>query len=148
MSGYVPAHLRRLVIERADGLCEYCLIHRDDTFFGCEIEHIISEKHGGLTAPENLALACMTCNRLKGTDIASVSDRTGQLARLFNPRADRWADHFQLQGVMIRPLTEVGEVTVKLLGFNHLDRLAEREALIAVNRYPSPAAARRLLSAP
>ena len=73
MSGYVPAHLRRLVTERANRVCEYCLIHRDDTFFGCEIEHVISEKHGGLTTPENLALACMTCNRLKGTDTPDSS---------------------------------------------------------------------------
>ncbi len=144
MSGYVPAHLRRLVAERADGLCEYCLIHHDDTFFGCEIEHVISEKHGGLTTPENLALACMTCNRQKGTDIASISAQSGQLCRLFNPRTDRWSDHFQLHGAVIRPLTDIGEVTAKLLAFNDLDRLAEREALIAVQRYPLPEAARRL----
>jgi 5-methylcytosine-specific restriction endonuclease McrA len=79
MSGYVPAHLRRLVAECASGLCEYGLIHRDDTFFGCEIEHVISEKHGGQTVADNLAFACMTCNRSKGSDIASLSDRTGQL---------------------------------------------------------------------
>ena len=28
-------------------LCEYCLIHEDDTVFGCEVDHIISTKHGG-----------------------------------------------------------------------------------------------------
>ena len=93
MSGYMPAHLRRLVAERAGDICEYCLIHRDDTFFGCEIEHIISEKHGGATSEENLAFACMTCNRLKGSDIASISKRTGQLTRLFNPRTDRWREN-------------------------------------------------------
>ena len=51
---YISAELRRLAVVRADGLCEYCLIHEDDTFFGCEIDHIISEKHGGLTVAENL----------------------------------------------------------------------------------------------
>lgn len=144
MSGYVPAHLRRRVTERAGGLCEYCLIHRDDTFFGCEIEHVISEKHGGATASENLALACMTCNRHKGTDIASLCERSGYLCRLFNPRTDRWSDHFVVEGAVIRPLTDIGEVTAKLLGFNQPDRLIEREALILVSRYPSPEAARRV----
>ncbi len=43
-------------------LCEYCLIHEDDTFFGCEVDHIISQKHGGPTEPENLAYACLPCN--------------------------------------------------------------------------------------
>lgn len=52
---YISAELGRLVIARADNLCEYCLIHEDDTFFGCEVDHIISEKHGGLTRVATLA---------------------------------------------------------------------------------------------
>ena len=44
MSGYVSARLRRLVAERADWLCEYCLIRDRDTFLGCQIEHIIGEQ--------------------------------------------------------------------------------------------------------
>src|SRR4051794_20447345 len=46
---YISTGLRRRVAARADGLCEYCLIHGDDTFYGCQVDHIISEKHGGLT---------------------------------------------------------------------------------------------------
>ncbi len=60
---YVAAALRRLVANRSEGLREYCLIHGDDTFFGCEVDHIISEKHGGLTIESNLAAACLDCNR-------------------------------------------------------------------------------------
>ena len=51
MTSYVPAALRRLVAGRAGDVCEYCLIDQDDTYFGCEVEHIISEKHGGFTTP-------------------------------------------------------------------------------------------------
>lgn len=58
--------------ERADHLCEYCLIHEDNTFFGCQVDHIISEKHGGATALDNLAYACAVCNRAKGSDVGSV----------------------------------------------------------------------------
>jgi hypothetical protein len=47
MSSYVSAELRRLVANRANHKCEYCLIHEEDTFFGCEVDHIISLKHGG-----------------------------------------------------------------------------------------------------
>jgi hypothetical protein len=50
---HVPADLRRLVAVRAEQLCEYCRIHEDDTFFGCEVDHIISEKHRGLTVADN-----------------------------------------------------------------------------------------------
>lgn len=67
MTSYVPAELRRLVEERARNICEYCLIHVDDTFFGCQVDHIIAEKHGGLTVDDNLSLACTFCNRAKGS---------------------------------------------------------------------------------
>ena len=136
MSSYVPAALRRRVIDRAGGLCEYCLIHEDDTFFGCQVEHIISEKHSGATAEDNLAYACVFCNRFKGSDIASISSRTGQLCPLYNPRRDVWTDVFKLDVVSIVPLTDVGEVTVRLLDMNAPERLLEREILRRVNRYP------------
>ena len=57
MSSYVSAALRQLVAERAEYLCEYYLLHEEDTFFGCEVGHIISEKHGGPTVAENLVYA-------------------------------------------------------------------------------------------
>ena len=56
---YVSVELRRLVLFRADRRCEYCLIHEDDTFFGCEVDHIVSEKHDGPTVADNLAYACL-----------------------------------------------------------------------------------------
>jgi hypothetical protein len=145
MSSYIPASLRRLVTERAEGLCEYCLIHESDTFFGCQIEHIIAEKHGGPTEAANLALACIFCNRFKGTDIATLAPATRQLCRLFHPRTDRWVDHFRLDDdARIVGLTDIGQATALLLGFNHPDRILERETLIAAARYPSPGALGRM----
>ena len=79
MSSYVSAALRRLVAVRADFLCEYCLVHEDDAVFGCELDHIISEKHGGATDAGNLAYACAFCNRAKGSDIGSVVLGTGKM---------------------------------------------------------------------
>src|SRR2546423_13040437 len=107
MAERVNAELRLLVAERADYLCEYCLIAEDDAFFGCEVDHIISIKHGGETEADNLAYACAFCNRYQGSDIASVSKHTGALVRFFNPRIDRWSDNFQLHGLSIEPLTEI-----------------------------------------
>ena len=66
MGSYISAELRRAVAERADYLCEYCLIHEEDTVFGCQVDHIISEKHNGETSIDNLAYACTCCNRSKG----------------------------------------------------------------------------------
>jgi HNH endonuclease len=142
---YISAELRRLVVLRSAGLCEYCLIHEDDTFFGCEIDHVVSEKHGGLTVSENLAYACLVCNRNKGSDLGSIWEPTGSLTRFFNPRLDVWVDHFSLEGAVIRPITPIGSVTDRILRFNDLERRLEREVLHALARYPVIAQVRREL---
>nr|WP_216859184.1 HNH endonuclease signature motif containing protein [Hymenobacter citatus] len=117
-----------MVASRAGIHCEYCHIQEDDTFLGCQVDHIISEKHGGLTVAENLAYACTFCNRNKGSDIASLA-ADGTLTRLFNPPTDDWASHFSIVGFAVQGLTPIGEVTARLLGFNTPERLLEREAL-------------------
>ena len=144
MSSYINAALRRFVATRADYLCEYCLIQEEDAFFGCEVDHIISEKHGGQTEADNLACACAFCNRAKGSDIGSVVQRTGAFVRFFNPRTDQWIEHFALDGVTIIALSDVGEVTARILDFNNSERLFERQTLQAIGRYPSPAALTRM----
>lgn len=144
MTSYVSADLRRLVETRANGVCEYCLIHASDTYFGCQVEHIIAEKHGGPTEAENLAHARAFCNRAKGTDIGTIAPGTGELVRFFNPRVDRWAEHFVLQGVFIQPRTAIGEATARILRFNDSARLFERETLQSVERYPSQEALKLL----
>src|SRR5207302_1527176 len=63
MNRYVSEALRRLVSTRAEHLCEYCLIDIADTFFGGEVDHTVSIKHGGPTEAENLAYTCQPCNR-------------------------------------------------------------------------------------
>jgi hypothetical protein len=146
MSSYVSTALRRMVAVRADALCEYCLIHEDDAVFGCEVDHIISEKHAGATDAENLAYACAFCNRAKGSNIGSIVLRTGHFVRFFNPRTDHWAEHFALDGVTIVALSDIGEVTARILDFNNSDRLLERQTLWEVGRYPSVAAVTRMAS--
>jgi hypothetical protein len=136
MSNLISDELRRLVASRAGYLCEYCLIHEEDTFFGCEIDHITSLKHEGLTEADNLAYSCLICNRRKGTDLGSILEPGGVLIRFFNPRRDSWKEHFRLDGSTIHPLTEIGDVTARILAFNTPERMLERETLIAVGRYP------------
>jgi hypothetical protein len=141
---YVSAELRRLVVARAETLCEYCLIAEDDTFYGCAVDHIISEKHGGPTQEDNLAYACALCNQAKGSDIGSVHWESGQFVRFFNPRTDRWADHFVLAENQILGITTFGAITARILGFNTGERLLERQTLQVMKRYPSAAAANRI----
>ncbi len=141
---YVSAELRRLVEARAEGVCEYCLLAEEDTFYGCAIDHIISEKHGGPTREDNLCSACVFCNRAKGSDVGSIHWESGQIVRFFNPRTDRWADHFVLVGSLIEGLTPVGVVTARILDFNSGERVLERNTLQAMGRFPNAAARSRM----
>lgn len=141
---YLNQALRRQVAVRADHLCEYCLVHEQETAFGCAVDHIISLKHGGTSDIENLAYACVFCNRFKGSDIGSIILETQEFTRFYNPRRDRWADHFQLTDAMLAPITSIGKVTARILGFNDSDRLLERQLLIAQQKYPHPAALKHM----
>ena len=136
MSDYIPIQLRQRVAHRAHSICEYCLIHEEDTYFGCQVDHIISIKHGGKTVATNLAFACTFCNRFKGSDIGSLTLTSGTFTRFYNPRTDSWKNHFKLDGVRIEPRSEIGEVTERILQLNAVDRLLERSILAEIDRFP------------
>lgn len=123
---YVPAALRRDVIDRAGNRCEYCQLPADFAFYPHEVDHVVAEKHGGATDINNLALACWRCNRHKGSDLTSFDPQTRQLSPLFNPRTQAWAEHFTCERERIIGLTPEGRTTVNLLRLNSEDRLTER----------------------
>jgi hypothetical protein len=133
---YIPDWMRQQVIARANQRCEYCLIHQDDGLYAHEVDHIIPEKHRGETILENLCLACLDCNRHKGSDFASFDPETETVTLLFNPRRQRWHDHFRFEGARIVPLSPEGRVTVFILKLNDELRIRARRALIEAGRYP------------
>lgn len=63
MSTYISSVLRKLVYERANRCCEYCFFLEAATLASHEVDHIIAQKHGGLTKADNLALSCVLCNK-------------------------------------------------------------------------------------
>lgn len=127
---YIPTSLRRMIFDQADRCCEYCLQPEIFAFCPHEIDHVIAEKHEGLTIAENLALACKLCNTFKGSDIASVDPLTGEITALYNPRMDVWREHFRLEDAVFMPLTAKARTTVRLLQINRSDRVAERQLWI------------------
>jgi hypothetical protein len=56
---YVPVALRRLVRARANERCEYCLVPESMALATHWVDHVVAEKHGGLTEEGNLALSCV-----------------------------------------------------------------------------------------
>ena len=137
MSRNIPEKLRSLVEKRAGHVCEYCLVHQDDLIFGCQIDHILSLKHGGATHPDNLAYSCLPDNVNKGSDIGTVLLPGKKLTRFFNPRTDKWAEHFTLSDGLILPKTKIGEATVKIFQFNAPERVLRRQLLISAGKYPN-----------
>jgi hypothetical protein len=131
---WVPLSLRNAARERAEARCEYCRMPESGTFFLHEVDHVIAIQHGGETTVENLALACIQCNRFKGPNIASVDPQTKRIVPLFNPRADRWSEHFRAEGGHIVLLTAVARATAALLNFADLERIEARKLLSGRSR--------------
>jgi hypothetical protein len=98
MAGRISATMRRQVYARAQGKCEYCLLPQTVALHPHEPDHIVPVQHSGETTIENLALACMRCNRHKGPNIGSYDPIGGQLVAFFNPRTQMWREHFRLDG--------------------------------------------------
>jgi 5-methylcytosine-specific restriction endonuclease McrA len=69
----IPAELRRLVIERARGCCEYCGAQAGFSSDPFTVDHIIPRSLGGPTNLENLAYSCFGCNQHKSVRV-SASD--------------------------------------------------------------------------
>jgi len=76
--------------------------------------------------------------RPKGSDLSSIDPQTGELALLYHPRRDQWSAHFDVRDAIIVPKTAVARVTVRLLQFNALDRLTEREGFMLAGALKMP----------
>jgi hypothetical protein len=126
----IPPEIDLAVRRRAGYRCEYCgslQTHYPERF---QIDHIVARQHGGATEVENLALACIECNKRKGPNLSSIDPDTQKIVLLFNPRSQRWADHFEWNGPVIVGRTSEGRATVALLDMNRPPRVVVRQALI------------------
>jgi hypothetical protein len=127
--------LVRLVWHRAGDACEYCRLPQQFDVLPCQIDHIIAQKHHGLTTADNLALSCYNDNSRKGPNIAGLDPQTGELTRLFHPRQHSWHEHFNWNGPELVGLTAIGRTTVDVLGINLPERLEHRRMLMAVGLF-------------
>lgn len=76
------------------GRCEYCQSRADYTTEPFAVEHIIPVSRGGSSELDNLAFSCSGCNGHKYNKM-EAPDRTDRtLVPLYNPRRQRWQDHF------------------------------------------------------
>jgi hypothetical protein len=120
----------QFVWNRAESICEYCLLPQKCSHLTFEVDHIIAACHGGATELSNLALTCFYCNRYKGPNIAGLDPVSKKLSPLFHPRRHKWRRHFRYDGPVLVGLTRVGRATIFVLHINDPDAVALRKALV------------------
>ena len=135
----VSAEIRREVIIRADGFCEYCRSNSRFADSPFDVEHILPESKGGKSELVNLALACHGCNLFKSNKTEffdAVSDKT---VRLFNPRIDVWEEHFSWPSdfAEIVGLTAIGRATINTLNLNREGLVNQRRMLYRFGKHPA-----------
>jgi hypothetical protein len=137
---YLSESLRQRITERAHGRCEYCQTQQV-IVVSMEIDHIVPESAGGETALGNLCLACVGCNGFKLDFQSGIDPETGQEAPLFNPRVQRWNDHFQWSddGLQVVGLTAIGCATAVRLRMNRDAVVNSRRRWVQAGWHPPKA---------
>jgi hypothetical protein len=132
------AALRRLVVARAHGCCEYCLSQMRYSSHSFAVEHLTPRKRGGKTVESNLALACQGCNEHKHAKVKARDLLTRKQVSLFHPRRQCWADHFiwSADDLEIIGLTPTGRATVIALQLNRAEVVNLRRILLAFGEHP------------
>ncbi|MEJ6486774.1 HNH endonuclease [Nostoc punctiforme UO1] len=111
---------KKLVRQRAKFLCEYCHSSEEASAALFSIDHIIPQSLKGSDDPDNLALACQRCNGYRYNFTTGIDPDTGQILPLFNPRQQKWSDHFiwSADGLKIIGISSVGRATSNRLDLN------------------------------
>ena len=114
---YISADIDRRVRRAARHRCGYCLSPQRFVMAPLEIEHIIPVAKGGGRMESNLWLSCPLCNRFKADRTSAPDVDSGTEVSLFNPRIQRWSEHFRWSedGIRVIGLTPTGRATVALL---------------------------------
>ena len=126
----MPPRENEEVARRANHQCEYCLA--PDEFFNSpfEVEHLVPRARGGRGHLDNLVLACRNCNGSKHARLALRDLETHVEVTIFNPRRQRWSDHFVFQisevAVEIAGKTAIGRATALHLNMNSAKALEAR----------------------
>ncbi len=134
----ISAVNRRLTRERANGRCEYCRCPESHSTQNFSVDHVWPQSRDGDDQSTNLALACQGCNNKKYNKTVVPDPATGIEAPLFDPRRQRWAEHFRWSEDKLRVLglTATGRATVAALDMNRLGVLNLREVLIPCGYHP------------
>ncbi|GAX41800.1 HNH endonuclease [Tolypothrix sp. NIES-4075] len=116
----IPNNIQELVRRRANFLCEYCHYPEFLSTSPLTIDHIYPQSLGGSDDVDNLALACRRCNERHYNFTVGIDPETQQEVTLFNPRRQKWAEHFtwSADATKIIGTTPTGRTTCNRLDLN------------------------------
>lgn len=134
----IPQALRQRLARQARHRCGYCLTQEAVSGVPLTVEHIVPRAKGGGDGEDNLWLSCRLCNEAKGVQTQAVDPASGELAPLFNPRQQVWAEHFTWSddGVRVVGCSPVGKATVVALSLNTEFRTRTRALWVEVGWHP------------
>jgi len=130
--------LRRLIVQRARGRCEYCLAPQRVCGYRFHLDHIIPLARGGFDNPPNRALACAPCNLAKADKVSGLDPRSRHICSLFNPRTQLWHEHFRWasDSLTVIDLTPAGRATIAVLNLNSALRKRARRLWVSAGLFP------------
>jgi len=130
--------LRRLVEDDSGHRCGYCRCSEFLTSTALVIDHIVPVAGGGATVRENLWRSCVHCNQYKADSTLAFDSATGGAVPLFNPRGQRWTEHFRWDdlGCRIEGLTPTGRATVDALRLNRDLAVSARRMWVDAGWHP------------
>jgi HNH endonuclease len=131
-------NLRTSVRQRAGNRCEYCLSHQDYIMGWLQVDHIHPLAKGGEDTEDNLCLSCELCNQYKWTKTEELEPESGVKVQLFNPRQQKWQEHFAWteDGTRIIGMTACGRATVIALKLNNSLAVTVRRNWVKAGWHP------------
>jgi hypothetical protein len=135
---YIPESLRRVVAEQAMYRCGYCQTAQAISGMKLHVEHILPVSLDGQTVESNLWLACAMCNDYKGAQTHAIDPISGERVPLFNPRTQKWSDHFvwSEDGIYIIGQTPCGRASVDAIQLNNEYVVIARKNWVKVGWHP------------
>jgi len=73
----------------------------------------------------------------KGPNLSGRDALTGKIVRLFNPRRQRWKQHFVWRGPLLIGRTPTGRATIEVLDINDPQRVELRRLLMKEGEWPA-----------
>jgi hypothetical protein len=93
---------------------------------------------GGITALDNLCIACPFCNRRKSNHQMAIDPVSSQEINLFHPQQQVWTEHFSWSdnGQELMGVTTVARATIELLQMNRPTLMRARMMWVRLGEHP------------